>query len=138
MLLVVTSVNYWAVLVGAIIYMALGALWYSPALFGKSWMLLVGKTEEDVKQGPSPLVYLYAFGCALLMAYALARVFVYVGVGSLLQGVLVAILLWLGFTAATTLPNFLFEDRPLKLFSIESTYPLAAMMVMAVIYVLWS
>lgn len=138
MLLVVTSVNYWAVLVGAVIYMALGALWYSPALFGKSWMQLVGKTEEDLKQGPDPLVYLYAFGCSLLMAYALARVFVYVGVGSLLQGVLVAILMWLGFSAATTMPNFLFEGRPLKLFSIETTYPLVAMILMAVLFVLWS
>ena len=36
----IPTINYIAVLVSAVIGMAIGALWYSPLLFGKIWMKL--------------------------------------------------------------------------------------------------
>ncbi len=33
------SVNLLAVLIAAVINMAIGALWYSPALFAKAWLV---------------------------------------------------------------------------------------------------
>ena len=41
------AINYWAVLVAAVAYMILGAIWYSPILFGSAWMRLIGKTKEQ-------------------------------------------------------------------------------------------
>ena len=35
------DLNYWAVLVSAVASMTIGALWYSPILFGKIWMNLM-------------------------------------------------------------------------------------------------
>lgn len=41
------GVNLWAVLGAALATMAIGFLWYSPALFGKPWMLAMGYDAED-------------------------------------------------------------------------------------------
>lgn len=41
-----TSVNYWAVLAGAVFSMILGAIWYGP-LFGKKWMEIIGVDPND-------------------------------------------------------------------------------------------
>lgn len=38
--------NYLAILVSALIWRLLGALWYSPALFGNAWMQITGMTSE--------------------------------------------------------------------------------------------
>ena len=35
-------INLWAVLVSTVAFWALGALWYSPVLFGKRWQKEVG------------------------------------------------------------------------------------------------
>jgi hypothetical protein len=41
-------INVWAVLVSALAFWALGALWYSPVLFSKRWQKEVGFKEEDI------------------------------------------------------------------------------------------
>jgi len=66
-------INYLAVLVAALIPMAVGALWYSPALFAKKWMALVGKTEEEMKNVNPMKAYGISFLTSLIMAYVLAH-----------------------------------------------------------------
>jgi hypothetical protein len=43
-------INYLAVLVAALVPMIIGFAWYSPALFAKKWMAILGKTEEEIKK----------------------------------------------------------------------------------------
>ena len=40
--------NWPAILAATVAGMLLGALWYSPLLFGKAWMRALGKTEAEV------------------------------------------------------------------------------------------
>lgn len=40
------TINYWAVLAGAVLSMAIGAVWYGP-LFGKKWMQIIGVDPAD-------------------------------------------------------------------------------------------
>lgn len=40
------AVNYFAVLLASIVAFAIGAVWYFPALFFKTWAASCGKTEE--------------------------------------------------------------------------------------------
>ena len=49
------SLNYWAIVVATVASFALGGLWYGP-LFGKSWLLALGKTEEDIPPSATPFV----------------------------------------------------------------------------------
>ena len=47
-----TSVNWLAVIVGTVVSMALGTLWYGP-LFGKTWLRLIGKSPEEIESEPT-------------------------------------------------------------------------------------
>ncbi|MBI2935798.1 MAG: DUF1761 domain-containing protein, partial [Chloroflexi bacterium] len=44
-----SEINYLAVIVGVVLNMVAGALWYSPLLFARPWMKEVGMTEEDIR-----------------------------------------------------------------------------------------
>ena len=46
------GVNWLAVLVGVVASNALGFLWYGP-LFGKTWLSMIGKKQEELKSSPS-------------------------------------------------------------------------------------
>ena len=67
-------VNYIAVVVAAVAIFILGGLWYSPVLFAKRWVKLIGKTEEEMKasSAPAPLMFLAAFVCGFLVSLVLA------------------------------------------------------------------
>ncbi len=40
------TINYWAIIVGAILSMVIGAIWYGP-IFGKKWMEIIGVDPND-------------------------------------------------------------------------------------------
>ena len=54
--LIIDNINWLAVIVGAVAAFALGALWYSPKMFGKKWMEGVGLKVEDAKMGAAPMI----------------------------------------------------------------------------------
>ena len=65
-------INHIAVFVCAIFNLALGALWYSPVLFYKTWLAETKLTEEQLaKQNPAK-TYGLAFLFSLLISYNLA------------------------------------------------------------------
>jgi hypothetical protein len=69
--MVYPSINIWAVLVAAIAFWALGALWYSPLLFSKRWQKEVGLKDEDIKNPNMALIFGGSFILMLLMVWAL-------------------------------------------------------------------
>src|SRR5512145_1042155 len=42
------SINFLGALAGAVSAMVLGALWYSPWMFGGRWQELIGRTDEEL------------------------------------------------------------------------------------------
>ena len=134
-----TGINYLAVLVAAILNMILGALWYSPSLFGKGWTELMGFKAEDVQRraGGMQKAYILTFIASFIMAYALARVMWYAKVESMGGGIMIGLLAWLGFVATTHGANYLFEGRPLRLYSINTGYSLVALVVMGALLAAW-
>ena len=126
-------VNYVAVVIGAILAMVVGSVWYSKALFGKEWMKLVGKSESDINKGNMPLLYGTMFVGALVEAYVLAHFIHYAGAYSLINGIKTGIWAWLGFVAVTSLANSMFEGRPMKLFYINAGYALVNLMIMGAV-----
>ncbi len=133
------GVNYLAVLVAAILNMAIGALWYSPSLFGKSWMELAGIRAEDAEKRAAGArrAYSWTFVASLVMAYALARILWYAKIGSLGGGAAIGLLAWLGFVATTIGANYLFEGRPCRLYKINVGYPLVSLIVMGALLGAW-
>ena len=113
-----SDINWWAILAAIVANMVLGFLWYGP-LFGKPWMKLVGKKEDDLPQNIT--MYFIPMVATFLSASVIWTLMRATG----LSGVVTAITAWIGFVALTTYTNDLFENRPVKLWLINNTYHLA-------------
>jgi hypothetical protein len=66
------SINHLAVFVCALLNLALGALWYSPALFYRAWLSETGLREEQLAQSNPAKTYGLTFLFALVISYNLA------------------------------------------------------------------
>jgi hypothetical protein len=106
------QINYWAVLVAAVVAFVVGALWYSPLLFGKSYMKLRGLSPgADVKMPVGTIVT--EFVRNLVVAYVLARFVVLLGVADWKGAVQLGLWVWLGFHATLNLLGaVLHENMP--------------------------
>jgi hypothetical protein len=129
------DVNLWAVLAAGVINMVLGALWYSPVLFAKPWMQLIGKKPEDV-QG-SPTMYIYAFIAALVTAYVLAHIVDATDAATVSTGAVTGFWVWLGFVATSSFTENLFSGRPTKLWAINYSYHLVALLINGALIAVW-
>lgn len=133
------EVNYLAVLVAAIASMVLGALWYSPMLFGSKWVKLMGWTQQEMEKRKKGMGKSYgiAFVGSLVMAYVLAIFIAWAGAASVAAGVQVGFWVWLGFLATTGLGTILWEGRPKELYAINTGYELVQLLVMGAILAVW-
>jgi hypothetical protein len=130
--------HFLPILAAAVAKMALGALWYSNALFFKPWIRISGMPEPQVRQG-LPKALVVDFIGSLLMALALVH-FIRWGEAepdSLAAGLFVAFLSWLGFVAVATVSSVTYERKPLKLYLLNNGYQLVSMLAMGAILAVW-
>src|SRR6516165_4833861 len=109
-------INSFAILAAVIIKQAIGAFWYSPALFGPSRCKLADVSEAEMKAGLAKALIPDAIGSALIHAVH------YAGAQNWAQGAAVGFFNWLGFVAVATLGSATFEKRPLQLYLINNAY----------------
>ena len=133
------TVNYLAVLIGAVINMVVGFLWYGP-LFGNQWMKLVGLNKKDaekmMKNGGAAKVYGTSVVLALLMVYVLGHVLAVGGVSTVDQALEVSFWQWAGFIFSTHLIQHMYEQKPLTLTLINTGYYLVTLLLAAVVFVM--
>ncbi|HEV2423313.1 MAG TPA: DUF1761 domain-containing protein [Terriglobia bacterium] len=127
-------VNYIAVVVAAVAYFVLGAIWFSA--FRGPWLEAVGKTPNQLTGSPAT-GYVVAFVSNLVIAWILARLIIAMTQRGLVRGAAMGALLWLGFTATTMATEFVFEGRTLGAYGIIAGYPLVGMLVMGAILGRW-
>lgn len=133
------SVNYFSVIVAAVASMALGFLWYSPVLFGKPWMKLMGYNEADLKREQKSMgkYYLVSFVLSLVTAYVLSHVMNlslnFFDYPRLQTGLTSGFWMWLGFIMPVQATNTIFSDKKWALFGINTGYQLATLLIMGVV-----
>ena len=128
------DINYWAVLVAAVINMVVGATWYSPMVFGKAWAKLSGQKMEDMKATPSYVVTTVA---ALVQAWLLAVLVHSLGLITAMHGLTLGLLVWAGFVATTSLGDTVFGDRPFKLWQLNNGYYLVVLVINSIVLSVW-
>jgi hypothetical protein len=128
-----------AVLVSGAVIFALGGLWYSPVLFAKRWVALIGKTEEELKAsaGSMPMNYLIVLLCGLVTAYVMALVVGNFAPASAVDGAIVGALCWVGFAGVTSYGTALFAGKPKALWLIDSGFNLVAFIIAGIIVAVW-
>jgi hypothetical protein len=138
----IMGVNLWAVLVCAVADMVLGFLWYSPVLFARPWMVLMGYDPNDKAKiaemqktaGPS---YALSLVASVLSAAMLGKIIAVATVVTALYGMKIGLAVWLGFVTTVQLTNALFSRQPAKLYAINTGYQLVCYVVMGAILGAW-
>ena len=136
-----TGINLWAVLAAAVLAMAIGAMWYSPSLFGKLWMELMGLNESklhEMKQKGMAKTYLISFVSQLVTAYALSLLLnTFSFFPTWADGLIFGFTLWLGLIATTSLSMVLWEGKSFKLYFLKTVHLLVAFLAMGTLLAVW-
>ena len=63
------ELNFLAILVAAIVPLVLGFAWYNPKLFGITWAREAEMTEEKMKRGNMPVIFLVSLLLSFILAF---------------------------------------------------------------------
>lgn len=129
-----SNINWLSVIVAAVSTFLVGGIWYGP-LFGKAWMKLFNKSEDDLKKRSVPKT----FGWSLLLAFIAAlNLEMFLGpemtVGT---GAFVGFLTGFGWVATFLGILYLFEMQSLKAFIINAGYCTLSLTLMGAILGAW-
>ena len=136
------TINYYAILVSAILAMVVGAIWYGP-LFGKKWMEVVGINPSDMKarkkmQKSAGKLYVIQFLLTLFQVYVLAF---YVAGWTDASGVENALWIWAAFVIPTVAGAAMWNNDSAKIswarFLIQGGYQLAIFLMFGLILGYW-
>ena len=132
--------NLVVVLVSAVISFIIGMLWYSPVLFGNVWIKLEKRSTKDMKQAKASGMtwrLVCAFIGAFITAYVAAHFVAYVAAVTFMQGMQLGFWLWLGFAAPLQFGIVLWNNKPVKLFFINTLQVLVNLMIVNGILAVW-
>jgi Protein of unknown function (DUF1761) len=129
--------NYIAVVVAAVVYWLLGAVWYG-FLFSKAWMDLEHLSPERAASMNLVLTYVITFVLNLVIAFVLAQICAWRNANTAARGAALGILIWIGFIGPVTYTTHMYEIRPMQLFAINQFYPLVGLALMGAILGAWT
>lgn len=122
------DIHWVALFTSVLIYMIVGAVWYSPFLFGETWRNALGYRPE--KMTPSNKAWIGAFLNAIVTALGLSVLIRMAGASTGLAGVEVAFFAWLGISATGQFGAVLWENRPVRVFLIHAGCMLVTLLLM--------
>jgi hypothetical protein len=128
------AVNYLAVVVAAIVAIILGFIWFSPQTLGSRWTAY-GLPATPARPGASAIVV--GVVSALLNAWVLALLSLNLGGKTIGDGILLGVLVWLGFLATVTAAEYAFLNRPWSAWVINNIHHVVVQAVLAAIVTVW-
>ena len=129
--------NHVAVIVAAVVFFALGAVWYT--VFSSPWMAGIGKTAEQVAKdgGGTTLAFAIGFLAVVVMCYTLAWI-VHRGMQPTAgNGALTGATVAFGIVGAMLALNYGFEARGLTLWLINAGYAFVGLVIAGAIIGAW-
>jgi len=135
-----SDLNWLAVLVAALAYFAIGAVWYAPPLFGKAWAAAGGLPTPDPGSRPSPAIYLTPLIGSVLSAVALAMIARSTDTDTFLEGIVLGLVVAIGFAVSITFVTAQFESekpQPMVWGAITAGYHVVGNLAAAIIVAIW-
>jgi hypothetical protein len=129
------EVSFWPILASGVAAVLIGWIWYHPRVFGSEWMRMSGVTPEMAERGKKrmPLMALVGLCASMLVAYVMNYFGIAWGVYDFVGAIELGFWSWIGFVAPTMLGIVLWEQKPFRLYLINTLYWLVALVVMALI-----
>ena len=134
------QLNWLAVIVGAVIYFVLGAVWYAPPIFGRAWQRSIGWDPEAAPPQMRITTYAIPAVAYLVMAAATGMLAAATGSDSLESGLILGLVLGIGFALARTAVDATFTPnlpQPATLFAITGLYHLVGVVIVAILVSVW-
>jgi hypothetical protein len=129
-------VNWFAIAAAVVSTFVIGGLWYSPLLFVNSWLEMSGLQKQVFDAGLRRALLADLFSAAAT-ALTLNQVIRWSGAAGFASGLLIALVVWVGFVASVLLTQVTYEHRPFAFFAISSGYRLVTLEAMGVILSTW-
>ena len=136
------GLNWPAIAVAALVYFALGALWYSKAMFVTRWIadLKLDVNNPDTKKGMGMMFggsFVLMFIQCLAIAIISERLDLDVAGGGWMSGLKLGAFTGCCFCAATIGVNYLYEKKPMSLFFINAGYAIVGNIIAGIIICSW-
>jgi hypothetical protein len=133
------ELNWLAVIVAAIAFFALGAVWYAPPVFGRAWQHAAG---AQVPEGTRPGIAYYVgpLATCLLSTVATALLAVATGTDTVGEAIVLGLVVGVGVAAAVAFVGGVFDPhkpQPLVWFVIFGGYQVVGLLIVATIVALW-
>lgn len=135
----IVEVNWLTVLIAAVVSMGIGFFWYSPMLFGKPWMKLMGLSKSDMKGAQKQMGMMYGLSfvatliTAFVLTHSIAQALPFYGMGKLVTGLMSGFWAWAGFIAPVQMTDVIFGGKKWSLFAINTGYQLASVLAMGLV-----
>lgn len=131
------DIDWLAVILAALAYFVIGAIWYAPPLFGRAWMAAGGIADaRETGQGPGPAIYAVPLVGSVLSAIALGMIALASGTDTVGEGVVLGLVVGVGFAISIALVTATFESNKPKPFvwgAINGGYHLVGNLVAAIV-----
>jgi RsiW-degrading membrane proteinase PrsW (M82 family) len=127
------QLNWLAVVAAAVAAFASGALWYSKALFLEPWMKGAKLSKKDVENPDMLKTMGGGFVSVLVSAVAMAVVYDVLALDGVVDGMLLGVLIALGFVVSNKLMHTLFEMKPNNYILITSAGDVVALGIMGAV-----
>ena len=115
-------IHWPAVVVAMIVSFLVEAAWFS--FFKLQWLAGIGRDAAWTPAVNAAVQFAVALLCALITAIVLSILLQWTGRPTLLRGVAVGALVWIGFVATNWATEYVFEVRTLEIFAINTFYSL--------------
>ncbi|HVQ44637.1 MAG TPA: DUF1761 domain-containing protein [Candidatus Saccharimonadia bacterium] len=116
------EISFWWVLLAAVVYFGIGAVWYSPVMFSKMWAEEIKRKKADMTMALPAMVT--TFVTILVLVGVEAWFVTATGTSGWMNGAMLGFKLWLGFAATTALINSSFQNGSMRLYAIDQGYHL--------------
>ncbi|HET7536512.1 MAG TPA: DUF1761 domain-containing protein [Candidatus Didemnitutus sp.] len=136
----IASLNYVAVLTATVAGFMLGWLWYSPVLFAKPWMAEMKITEETMKEAAQKGMahyFIKGFLYTLLGTFGLAVLLKVSGTGGAANSAVVGAFVGFAVDGARLLNTSVWENRSLRLLSINLGHEVGLFMLQGAVLGAW-
>jgi Protein of unknown function (DUF1761) len=134
-----SNLNWLHVLVAAVAYFALGAIWYSPVLFSKPWIKahkIDVSNKEEVQKGMA-LIMIGSFILMLLSTIGLGIVYQLIPAVGLTGAVKTGLFVGLTFSTPAVAIGYLYNKKPLAAYLIDCGYHVVGLILASIVLVLW-
>ena len=141
MTLDLSAINWLAVIVATVIYFALGAVWFAPQTpVGRAWVAASGYQSPTTGASSSNLFYIVPAATTFVMVVATALIAGATATDTLTEGVVLGLLVGIGYAAMIVLTTAAFEFSKPRQWTwgvIDASYHVLGLLIATVILALW-